>query len=501
MPDIRKTGKGVTVLNGTITYINPKEKHLVFPEGALMTSKTHMHEDISFAESVECYHTSALDDFDILPETVILHVINYTYSEKHRIQTIGGNKNVKNIILSTESGNESGRAGELSTKSGNESGYAGELSCVLHSAAEPSFAGEAATESGNESSRAEELAKTEQGSYLKSIDGVVYSSDGSILIRYPAGRTGHFDIPEGVKIIGERAFKNSALESVSFPNSLRRLKEKAFYWCKNLKRIDFGDGITNIGDKDVPAYGDKETLVFAMCNSLTTIKFPKQVTEIGDGAFCRCKNLEKVIFPEGLKIIHQGAFWQCTKLKDVTLPDSLEIVANGNFQATEIIRCNRVPHNLLHAQIQNELNKFSQTQEVTEFHIGDDIIFMPKKISIGYTGFVTAMEILIYKQKEKYSETYQFAKTAFSKYSTAVKTCLHTKNDKILMFLEENILDIAAQCQTRKDNTLLRNCLICGVKIQSDIAEELLSYITDPVLRGYILEHTRSGETEFSFTL
>ena len=361
--------------------------------------------------------------------------------------------------------------------------------------------GQSLTESGNESGEAGELPKAEQGNYLKSIDGVVYSSDGSILIRYPAGRTGHFDIPEGVKIIGERAFKGSALDSVTFPSSLRRLKEKAFYGCENLKKIDFGDGITNIGDKVAPTYGDKETLVFDMCNSLTTIKFPKQVTGIGDWAFCRCKNLEKVIFSEELRFIHQGAFWQCTKLKDVTLPDSLEIIANENLQATEIIRCNRVPYNLLNAQRQNELNKFSQTQEVTEFHIGDDIIFMPKKISIGYTGLVTAMEILKYKQKEKYCETYQFATTAFSKYSTAVKTCLHTKNDKVLMFLEENILDIAAQCKAKKDNTLLRNCLRCGVKIQSDIAEKLLSYITDPVIRGYILEHTKNIETENSFIL
>ena len=104
MPYIRKTGKGVTVLDGTITYINPKEKHLVFPEDAIMTSNkcinAYMHGDISFAESVECYHTSVLDNFDILLETVILHGINYTYSEKYRIQAIGGNKNVKNIILS-----------------------------------------------------------------------------------------------------------------------------------------------------------------------------------------------------------------------------------------------------------------------------------------------------------------------------------------------------------------------------------------------------------------
>ena len=40
----------------------------------------------------------------------------------------------------------------------NESSSAGELSCVLYSAAEPSFAGEAAMKSGNDSGRAGELS-------------------------------------------------------------------------------------------------------------------------------------------------------------------------------------------------------------------------------------------------------------------------------------------------------------------------------------------------------
>ena len=67
-------------------------------------------------------------------------------------------------------------------------------------------------------------------------------------------------IPFGVTVIGENAFRESDIESVSISNSVTTIKQ----------------------------------LAFGNCNSLTSVIMPGSITEIGENAFYGCISLKKV---------------------------------------------------------------------------------------------------------------------------------------------------------------------------------------------------------------
>jgi hypothetical protein len=72
----------------------------------------------------------------------------------------------------------------------------------------------------------------------KSIDGVLYSGDGKMLIAYPNNHGETYVIPDDVTTIGKFAFKScTSINNLFIPNSLTRIEVNAFYRCENLKRI------------------------------------------------------------------------------------------------------------------------------------------------------------------------------------------------------------------------------------------------------------------------
>ncbi len=97
--------------------------------------------------------------------------------------------------------------------------------------------------------------------YFSSVDGVLFSKKGDMLITYPAGRLAlNYVIPKGVKSIGSGAFayskyleEVSGLENISFinsyafynssiqriviPENVKRIEEKAFTLCRNLSSV------------------------------------------------------------------------------------------------------------------------------------------------------------------------------------------------------------------------------------------------------------------------
>lgn len=75
----------------------------------------------------------------------------------------------------------------------------------------------------------------------KSIEGVLYDISGKEIECYPVMKEGeHYDIPEGVVRLQNRAFHNNLnLKSVVLPSTLQRVGDCAFKGCLNLKEYDF----------------------------------------------------------------------------------------------------------------------------------------------------------------------------------------------------------------------------------------------------------------------
>lgn len=162
----------------------------------------------------------------------------------------------------------------------------------------------------------------------KSIDGLIYSSDGKELLSCPSSRTGTINIPEGVKKIMAGAFQFRPIEKVSFPSTLASIGSYAFDGCDYLKEVELGTGIEEIGCS-------KENNIFGKCYNLKKIVIPPQVRMIGCEAFFQ-SGLTSVTLPEGLKCICPAAFYGC-KIESIFIPESVTYVGMDALSDTKKI--------------------------------------------------------------------------------------------------------------------------------------------------------------------
>lgn len=106
------------------------------------------------------------------------------------------------------------------------------------------------------------------GGIYKSSDGIVYTADGKELIIFPRGRTGDFDVPDGVEKICESAFQGSCTDSVTLPGTVREIGRCAFMFSK-ITDITLNDGLEKI---DGFAFVD---------TNIQKLFLPDSVSEIG----------------------------------------------------------------------------------------------------------------------------------------------------------------------------------------------------------------------------
>ena len=68
----------------------------------------------------------------------------------------------------------------------------------------------------------------DENSGYKTVDGIVYSKDGSKLLFCPAGITGHVRILDGTKIIFRNSFTSSQIAEITIPDSVEMIDDVAF---------------------------------------------------------------------------------------------------------------------------------------------------------------------------------------------------------------------------------------------------------------------------------
>ena len=114
---------------------------------------------------------------------------------------------------------------------------------------------------------------------------------------------------------------------VRIHKSVDEIEDEAFSQCKGLVKVEFHDGIRNVGKR-----------AFLCCRSLPKINL-KSIIRIGHKAFFGCVNLADVEFGDVLEIIGAGAFESCISLKHLKLPSTVTIegrVFNGCTRLIDI---------------------------------------------------------------------------------------------------------------------------------------------------------------------
>ena len=181
--------------------------------------------------------------------------------------------------------------------------------------------------------------------FFKSVDGVLFSKDGTVLYAYPRMREEPcYTVPAGVKRIANYAFAHSsaAVEEIRLPEGIERIDENAFF-TTYAKKINLPNGLVSIGagafldaglisEITVPgSVREIGTSAFSNCSSLSSVTLEAGIPAISGGMFSSCNQLTELKIPEGAGSVGDSAFYCCRKLSSVSIPDSVVTIGARVF--------------------------------------------------------------------------------------------------------------------------------------------------------------------------
>ncbi len=129
-----------------------------------------------------------------------------------------------------------------------------------------------------------------RNTYFKSIDGILYTADGTGIVTIPAKKViTDFVVPNTVTTIGDRLFYNvQSLETLTFQDGRTQsliIGNEAFANCSNLRSVIFTEKIGEIGEE-----------AFYDCSALSFVELAPDMTEsiFGYDAFYSCSSLVEI---------------------------------------------------------------------------------------------------------------------------------------------------------------------------------------------------------------
>lgn len=194
-----------------------------------------------------------------------------------------------------------------------------------------------------------------------------------------------------VTTIGNAAFRDSSVTSVTIPASVTEIGSNAFAGCTNLTSVNYIGGdwskltiqsgnpavedaakdaaneqlfdfefILNntavivisykgtAADVTIPSrYKGKPVTAInnaAFLNSaVTSVTIPDSITSIPDAAFINCFQLTNISIPNSVTYIGYFAFNSCTSLKSITLPSSLSTISRALFSGCSQLTTIHIP--------------------------------------------------------------------------------------------------------------------------------------------------------------
>lgn len=135
-----------------------------------------------------------------------------------------------------------------------------------------------------------------------------------------------FKIPEGTKEIGVGAYAgDESFTELVLPHTLEVIGEKAFFQCKNLKKVHFP-----------PHLKVMEKQCFSE-TAIEELRFPATLKTLGYGAFQKCTSLQEVFIPHFLDALPDRVFSLCSSLETIDLK-RISTVGSGAFARCEKLR-------------------------------------------------------------------------------------------------------------------------------------------------------------------
>lgn len=123
-----------------------------------------------------------------------------------------------------------------------------------------------------------------------------------------------------VTMIDHAAFHNSAVTSVTIPDSVTSIHDSAFAYCSSLTNISIPNSVTYIG-----------SFAFEGCTKLESITLPSSLLTISEFLFYDCSQLTTIHIPDSVSSIRQYAFYNCGKLETIRIPVSVTSIGSYAF--------------------------------------------------------------------------------------------------------------------------------------------------------------------------
>ncbi len=138
-----------------------------------------------------------------------------------------------------------------------------------------------------------------------------------------------------VTVIGENAFYECPVTSVTLPSTITKIDQGAFHYCSNLTSITIPDNVTTIG-----------LYAFEGCTTLAEVNFGNGLTSIAPWAFMYCRALTSIVLPASLTSIGGAAFSGCTALNSITsLAYTPPTIESSTFDASHYSNASLTVHN------------------------------------------------------------------------------------------------------------------------------------------------------------
>ncbi len=140
---------------------------------------------------------------------------------------------------------------------------------------------------------------------FKSVDGVLFTKDGTELVAYPNKKAGDgsYVVPETVTKIRSCAFYCcSELTKLTLGSAVREVGDYACIKCSGMTELNLNEGLQRIGRDG-----------FSFCESLTKLEIPASVEYIGDyGFYAKTSKVttETFIVKKSLSEITLGKSWK-----------------------------------------------------------------------------------------------------------------------------------------------------------------------------------------------
>ena len=205
------------------------------------------------------------------------------------------------------------------------------------------------------------------------------AGDGVVIQKYKGTAT-EVVIPAVIEdfpvvAVGYRAFSETNIVSIVFPDSIERMDSECFYFCKSLQKVVLPKNL--------------KTIPYKMCDS--------------------CKALKQITLPDGIRII-EGAAFSSSGLESVTIPDSVMVIAYTSFSLGAFEGC----QNLKTVHIGNgmkciERNSFRYCTNLTTVNIGVEKLEKGSYVESYETGYgedvFLGCSALTLKERKKIRDT------------------------------------------------------------------------------------------------